>query len=94
MASRGSLDTRRAGSRSIPICGLSIAAARVCETSVDMARLQTSRQEAWSGAEGRGGEEQEKHHDDYEDGNGHNHDWGHELQVRGEERPANARREM
>jgi hypothetical protein len=49
MASRGSLDTRRAGRRSIPICGLDIAAARDCETSEDIGTLWMERQDASSG---------------------------------------------
>jgi hypothetical protein len=49
MASRGSLDTRRAGRRSIPICGLDIAAARDCETSEDIGTLWMERQAASSG---------------------------------------------
>jgi len=48
MASRGSLETRRAGSRSMPICGLAIAASD-WETSVDMATLQGGGPEAFSG---------------------------------------------
>jgi hypothetical protein len=52
MASRGSLETRRAGRRSIPICGLDIAAAIDCETSVDMWALVTEEQDASSGGTG------------------------------------------
>ena len=46
IASRGSLETRRAGKRSIPICGLDIAAATDCETSVDMMTVGCNKQEA------------------------------------------------
>lgn len=49
MASRGSFETRRAGRRSIPICGLDIAAAMDCETSVDIGALLIGRQDASSG---------------------------------------------
>jgi hypothetical protein len=49
MASRGSLETRRAGRRSIPICGLDIAAAIDCETSVDIWALWMEEQDASSG---------------------------------------------
>lgn len=41
MASRGSVEARRVGRRSMPICGLDIAKTGDCETSVDMS-------EAWS----------------------------------------------
>jgi hypothetical protein len=51
MASRGSLDTRRAGRRSMPIWGLDIAAASDCETSVDIGALRRERQDASSGGE-------------------------------------------
>lgn len=42
IASRGSLEMRRAGSRSIPICGLDIVEASDSETSVDMAKTKES----------------------------------------------------
>jgi hypothetical protein len=48
IASRGSFETRRAGRRSIPICGLDIAAAIDCETSVDIGALVMKRQDASS----------------------------------------------
>lgn len=51
MASRGSLETRRAGRRSIPICGLDILAAIDCETSVDIGAEWVLRQDASSGGE-------------------------------------------
>lgn len=51
MASRGSLETRRAGRRSMPIWGLDIAAAIDCETFVDIGGLWGRGQEPWSGGE-------------------------------------------
>jgi hypothetical protein len=47
IASRGSVEARRAGRRSMPICGLDIAKTDDCETSVDMEKAQSSGQDAY-----------------------------------------------
>jgi hypothetical protein len=46
MASRGSVEARRVGRRSMPICGLDIAKTGDCETSVDMSRALSRGQDA------------------------------------------------
>jgi hypothetical protein len=46
MASRGSVEARRVGRRSMPICGLDIAKTGDCETAVDMSKAAGRGQDA------------------------------------------------